>query len=175
MPTIATKTDPGPGRKPSPPKPGAEATGTACTCPICAAPATYDLAPNPGPQSGGPHAPPPPPPPEVQTPPPEVVAPAGPWLLIVCSTELHTAPSWPENMLSTTCPSPAEPPPEEIGRRPSGQARKPTAPGTPHATAAGATRTATTRGRDRVARPPGPAAVAAQKLVFRRIVQQLQE
>ena len=129
MPTVATKTDP--GRKPSAPKPGTEAAGTACTCPVCAAPATYDLAPNPGPQAGGPHAPPPPPPPEVQTPPPEVVGPGGPWLLIVCSTGHHRT-LWPEHLLDDL-PDPAGPP--EGIPPPEGQARKPTAPGTPHAAA----------------------------------------
>lgn len=85
--TTATKTSPTPRTNP--------ASGDGF-CPECGAPATYDLAPNPGPGGdGGPHAPPIPPPNGVTLPPAELPPDVYPYRLVVCSTGAHNT-LWPE-------------------------------------------------------------------------------
>lgn len=78
-----------------------------CLCPECGAPATFDLAPNPGPGGdGGPHAPPLPPPDGVNLPPAELPPDVYPYRLVVCSTGAHNT-LWPEYRV----PELQEPPP----------------------------------------------------------------
>jgi hypothetical protein len=85
---------------------------TACICPVCGADAGYDLAPNPGPLTGGEPAPPFPPPEGVTPPEPTEMGSHGPWYLVLCTNPAHRTLVH-ESGLEALAP-PEEIPPEDV-------------------------------------------------------------